>query len=151
MWHNYVQKWYKSCEFSGFCSSAAEVSSIWCLVIGRLTPNILRQHDNLIFKGWNVHAEFHMVLFLKVRHEHPKICGATFQKNRDISVNHIIIASVNAVLTVLKKLERHLFILLWIIASVTMELTFTHECQPLKFMIPSHINPMSPTNSKKGK
>jgi len=92
-----------------------------------------------------------MVLFLKVRQNHPMICGVTFQKNWDISVNHIITASINVVLTVFTKTERHLFILLWIAASVTMELTSTHECQPLKFMIPSHINPMSPTNSRKDK
>ena len=105
----------------------------------------------IIFKGWNVHLEYHMVLFLKGRHNHPMICGATFQKNRGISVNQISTASVNAVLTVFTKLERHPHILLWITASVTMELTSIHECQPLKFMIPSHLNPMSPTNSKKNK
>jgi hypothetical protein len=105
----------------------------------------------IIFKGWNVHSEFHMVLFVKGTHNHPMICGATFRKNRDISVNHIITASVNAVLTVFTKLERHPHILLWITASVTMELISIHECQPLKFMIPSHINPMSSTNSRKDK
>ena len=50
----------------GLCSSA-----ICCLIIRWLMPNILRQHNNLIFKDWNVQAEFFMVLFLKVRHQSP--------------------------------------------------------------------------------
>jgi hypothetical protein len=79
------------------------------------------------------------------------ICGATFQKNREVNVNHIITASVNAVSTEFIKPERHLFISLWIAASVTIQLTSTHECQPSNFMIPSHINPMSSTNCRKDK
>jgi hypothetical protein len=72
-------------------------------------------------------------------------------RRTDINVNHIIIASVNAVLTVFAKLERHLFILLGIAAIVKKERTYTHECQISKFMILSHINPMSCTKSSKDK
>jgi hypothetical protein len=37
--------------------------------------------------------------FLKSGTDHTVICGATFQKNKDLDVSHVIIASVHAALT----------------------------------------------------
>lgn len=83
------------------CCWGLRFSAVWCLVIGCLMTNILRQHNNLIFKGWKVHTEFFMVLFLTVGHQAPNDmwCHIPKEQGRQCESHHYSISkcSLNSI------------------------------------------------------